>query len=200
MPFWTISLTGGPKRANQAATALGWRIYSFGEFDPQMEESNSDEIFGVHVLNTECYRWYQLLGSSKSSIYLPALLYDKVFKHRLKINQLSGDKNDEKNDYENDSDTDDDINNEERRSALIETPGNRTGHTVVTYEGKIYMWGGFIAQFELCSKLYCFDPEMKTWSVIPCNGETPPGRARHTAVVYNDMMIIYGGREDHFNG
>ncbi|EJW75582.1 hypothetical protein WUBG_13507 [Wuchereria bancrofti] len=44
--------------------------------------------------------------------------------------------------------------------------------------------------------MFCFDPEEEIWSVIPCVGEIPYGRTRHTAVVFNDMMIVYGGRGD----
>ncbi|EJW76894.1 hypothetical protein WUBG_12197 [Wuchereria bancrofti] len=57
MAYWTVSLKGGPKRANQAAAALGCMIYSFGEFD-YVDESSRNPIFGVHVLNTGMFRFF----------------------------------------------------------------------------------------------------------------------------------------------
>ncbi|EFO22539.1 hypothetical protein LOAG_05947 [Loa loa] len=75
-----------------------------------------------------------------------------------------------------------------------EIPTLRSGHSVVAYKGKAYMWGGYCYGREILStSLYCFDPEERTWSVIPHVGPTPAPREKHTAVVFNDMMIIYGG-------
>ncbi|VBB34546.1 unnamed protein product, partial [Acanthocheilonema viteae] len=78
-----------------------------------------------------------------------------------------------------------------------EMPSMRVGHTVVAYQGKAYMWGGYCPITNImCSKIYCFDPEQKTWSVIPTASRTPSGRAKHTAIVYDSMMFIYGGMEN----
>uniref|UniRef100_A0A0R3RMD7 Kelch domain-containing protein n=1 Tax=Elaeophora elaphi TaxID=1147741 RepID=A0A0R3RMD7_9BILA len=75
-----------------------------------------------------------------------------------------------------------------------EIPPARTGHTLATYQGMVYMWGGYCAHINmLCSKLYCFNPEQRTWSVIPSANEAPFPREKHTAVVHDDVMFIYGG-------
>uniref|UniRef100_A0A0R3S182 Kelch domain-containing protein n=1 Tax=Elaeophora elaphi TaxID=1147741 RepID=A0A0R3S182_9BILA len=76
-------------------------------------------------------------------------------------------------------------------------PYQRYGHTVVGYEGKAYLWGGRNDEFGACSKMYCFDPETISWSVIPCDGEAPSARDGHSAVVVDDLMFMFGGFEEH---
>ncbi|CAG9537157.1 unnamed protein product [Cercopithifilaria johnstoni] len=75
-------------------------------------------------------------------------------------------------------------------------PYQRYGHTVVEYEGKAYLWGGRNDEFGACSKMYCFDPEAMVWSVIPYDGEAPPARDGHSAVVVGDLMFMFGGFEE----
>ncbi|VBB34200.1 unnamed protein product [Acanthocheilonema viteae] len=78
-----------------------------------------------------------------------------------------------------------------------EIPSLRVGHTVVAYQGKVYLWGGCCpATRFIYPKIYCFDPVQRTWSVIPSANEPPIPRIKHTAVVYNDTMFIYGGIEN----
>uniref|UniRef100_A0AAF5PSP2 Kelch domain-containing protein family protein n=1 Tax=Wuchereria bancrofti TaxID=6293 RepID=A0AAF5PSP2_WUCBA len=75
-------------------------------------------------------------------------------------------------------------------------PYQRYGHTVVEYNGKAYLWGGRNDEFGACSKMYCFDPEAVTWSVVPSEGEAPPARDGHSAVVVDDLMFMFGGFEE----
>uniref|UniRef100_A0A915Q2G9 DUF4110 domain-containing protein n=1 Tax=Setaria digitata TaxID=48799 RepID=A0A915Q2G9_9BILA len=75
-------------------------------------------------------------------------------------------------------------------------PYQRYGHTVVEYEGKAYLWGGRNDEYGACSKMYCFDPRKLAWSVIPCEGEAPPARDGHSAVVVDDLMFMFGGFEE----
>uniref|UniRef100_A0A1I8EW34 Kelch domain-containing protein family protein n=1 Tax=Wuchereria bancrofti TaxID=6293 RepID=A0A1I8EW34_WUCBA len=88
-----------------------------------------------------------------------------------------------------------------------ESPAHRVGHSAVEYKGKIYLWGGFCHEIGVyCSKMYCFDPEERTWSVIPCAssqatarekhtavGDIPRARMSHTACVIDDKMYVFGG-------
>lgn len=37
---------------------------------------------------------------------------------------------------------------------------------------------------------------MVSWSVIPCDGEAPPARDGHSAVVLDDQMLMFGGFEE----
>ncbi|KAM3718992.1 Kelch domain-containing protein [Dirofilaria immitis] len=162
MACWIVSLPGGPKRSNQAAVAIGDKIYSFGDCVCSDDQSTiPEETFGVHVLNTVDYRWNRVIAREFES--------------------------DESQNLINES--------EQLFQPYGEIPTKRHGHTAVLYNGMVYMWGGFSSAITLCSKMYCFDPEKQTWSVIPCRSATPPARARHTAVVYDNMMFVYGGRD-----
>lgn len=76
-----------------------------------------------------------------------------------------------------------------------DNPFHRYGHTVVTYNDKIYLWGG---RNDVCSCniLYCFDVETHTWSRPEVTGDIPGPRDGHSACVYKDKMYIFGGFQD----
>uniref|UniRef100_A0A915PXJ3 Uncharacterized protein n=1 Tax=Setaria digitata TaxID=48799 RepID=A0A915PXJ3_9BILA len=172
MACWTLSLDGGPTLPNQAATTLGRRVYSFGDYFAPTTDDNTMRIFGIHVLNIDSYRWRQIVILNDNDLGFPATLLERIQQSSLSSSVPQP-------------------NN--IMLSLGEAPSRRAGHTVVTYEGKIYLWGGYKRALPLSSTMYCFDPEKRTWSKVPCKGEMAPGRTKHTAVVYNDMMIVYGG-------
>jgi N-acetylneuraminic acid mutarotase len=87
-------------------------------------------------------------------------------------------------------------------------PGPRYGHTMVYYGGKVYLFGGakpinvlnkshsmkkdtsdnVIEQNDICS----YNPATGIWeSLAPIN--PPPKRKNHTANVWNDKMVVFGG-------
>uniref|UniRef100_A0A0R3RKZ6 Kelch domain-containing protein 10 n=1 Tax=Elaeophora elaphi TaxID=1147741 RepID=A0A0R3RKZ6_9BILA len=175
MAYWTIAIGGGPKNANQAAVAIGNKIYAFGELINDDDEcSPYDRLFGVHILDTETYRWESSLGESDRMMYTTLELNEEFFADE----------------------------NDDAVPLYIElgvTPLFRTGHTVVAYEGKLYMWGGRIESLHFSVTMYCFDPETQHWSIISRAGDAVPGRMKHSAIVHNDMMIVYGGEDDLFN-
>lgn len=70
MAYWTISLPGGPKRANQVAATFGCKIYSFGEYDYQDESSPGERIFGVHVLDTGRFTFSRISDKFFSHLFI----------------------------------------------------------------------------------------------------------------------------------
>uniref|UniRef100_A0A0R3S6B6 Kelch-like protein 10 n=1 Tax=Elaeophora elaphi TaxID=1147741 RepID=A0A0R3S6B6_9BILA len=162
MACWIVRLQGGPRRSNQAAVAIGHKIYTFGLRRCFFDDSDDQPIegFGVHVLNTVDYRWKPLPTTPVELDPGEEFIDGKGIAYK----------------------------------PYGEMPSRRIGHTVVEYEGLIYMWGGYCPISDgLCSKMYCFHPEQQTWSVIPSANKPPLPRAKHSAIVYNDMMYIYGG-------
>ncbi|XP_065286779.1 uncharacterized protein [Dermacentor albipictus] len=72
-------------------------------------------------------------------------------------------------------------------------------HTVVSWKGKLYVFGGevgFASTGE--TPLWIFDTGSCTWRKHPGGGERqrPTGRRGHTSVVYNGAMHVFGGYQD----
>ncbi|XP_022094720.1 kelch domain-containing protein 3-like [Acanthaster planci] len=83
---------------------------------------------------------------------------------------------------------------EETSQKLV--PYLRYGHSVVNYEGKVYLWGGRNDNYGACNKVFCYDTKTLKWSRPRTEGERPGGRDGHTACLIGDNMYIFGGFED----
>ncbi|XKL64726.1 hypothetical protein PGB90_004812 [Kerria lacca] len=91
----------------------------------------------------------------------------------------------------------------QRMSECPEFVGSkRSKHTVIAYEGAIYVFGGDDGRTML-NDLLRFDIEDETWSrsVPNSNQLCPVARYHHSAVVYNSSMYVFGGYtgDIHFN-
>jgi len=77
-------------------------------------------------------------------------------------------------------------------------PPGRLCHTAVTNNNKMYIYGGHITQpsseyfHTVKQDLYEYDLITRGWREIPVS-EGAPRRTEHTAVVYNNSMVIFGG-------
>eukprot|EP00002_Diphylleia_rotans_P014672 TRINITY_DN2857_c0_g1_i4.p1 TRINITY_DN2857_c0_g1~~TRINITY_DN2857_c0_g1_i4.p1 ORF type:complete len:1284 (+),score=195.02 TRINITY_DN2857_c0_g1_i4:92-3943(+) len=84
-------------------------------------------------------------------------------------------------------------------SRLVATKGDiptqRYGHTAVLYKGHMYVYGGIDRSKAYDPKIYGFNMETNEWSVTPVLGFVPQGRMGHSAVIYGDSMLIFGGCE-----
>ena len=70
----------------------------------------------------------------------------------------------------------------------------RYGHTLTTYDGKLYIIGGR-SQDLMFKRILCFDIEKKAWIQASTNDETKFGtRYGHSTVVYNNKLFIFGGK------
>jgi len=74
-------------------------------------------------------------------------------------------------------------------------PTPRDRHSSVVYRNSLYIFGGFDGHART-NDLYRFDIETSNWTqILPSTLEStiPTPRHSHSAVVYNDSMIVYGG-------
>jgi N-acetylneuraminic acid mutarotase len=77
-------------------------------------------------------------------------------------------------------------------------PPGRLCHTAVVHDSKMYIYGGHITQpsseyfHTVKHDMYECNLVTRAWREIPV-GEGAPRRTEHTAVVYNNKMIIFGG-------
>lgn len=74
-------------------------------------------------------------------------------------------------------------------------PPARTNHSVITYNEKMYLFGGTNG-FQWFNDVWCYDPSMNEWSQMDCIGYIPVPREGHAAAVVDDVMYIFGGRTE----
>lgn len=76
-------------------------------------------------------------------------------------------------------------------------PEKRYGHTMVSFDRHLYVFGGATGQ-TLPNELHCYDLDSQTWSVIEpsADSQVPSGRLFHAAAVVKDAMYIFGGTVD----
>ncbi|TLS21849.1 uncharacterized protein PpBr36_09272 [Pyricularia pennisetigena] len=74
-------------------------------------------------------------------------------------------------------------------------PPARTNHTMITYNDKMYLFGGTNG-FQWFNDVWCYDPATNSWSQLDCIGYIPIPREGHAASLVDDVMYIFGGRTE----
>eukprot|EP01059_Diplonema_ambulator_P037126 TRINITY_DN9645_c0_g1_i1.p1 TRINITY_DN9645_c0_g1~~TRINITY_DN9645_c0_g1_i1.p1 ORF type:complete len:754 (+),score=149.07 TRINITY_DN9645_c0_g1_i1:653-2914(+) len=74
-------------------------------------------------------------------------------------------------------------------------PAARHHHAVCCYKDRMLMHGGLLLD-EAWEEhpFYSLDVNTGVWTHILTSGDAPGGRSHHTAVIVDDMMVVYGGR------
>lgn len=73
-------------------------------------------------------------------------------------------------------------------------PPPRSGHTLVSYKGKVILFGGVHEKVHY-DDTWLFDPSRHKWIKLQCTGIHPAARQGHVSVVMKDVMFVYGGRD-----
>ncbi|PVI06759.1 kelch repeat protein [Periconia macrospinosa] len=74
-------------------------------------------------------------------------------------------------------------------------PGVRMGHTACLWgSDKLLVFGGENEHRQHLSDVVIFDLKTSHWTQPELHGPTPRGRARHSAVIYDDKLYISGGQ------
>ncbi|KAJ4358641.1 Negative regulator of mitotic exit [Didymosphaeria variabile] len=73
------------------------------------------------------------------------------------------------------------------------SPPARTNHSVVTWNDKLFLFGGTdgVTWF---NDVWTYDPRSNSWSELECIGYIPVAREGHSATLVNDTMYVFGGR------
>ncbi|KAN0110752.1 hypothetical protein V8E51_007139 [Hyaloscypha variabilis] len=74
-------------------------------------------------------------------------------------------------------------------------PPARTNHSIVTYNDKLYLFGGTNG-FQWFNDVWCYDPVPNAWIALDCIGYIPAPREGHAAAIVDDVMYIFGGRTE----
>jgi N-acetylneuraminic acid mutarotase len=81
-----------------------------------------------------------------------------------------------------------------------DVPINREDHTAVIYEGAIVVFGGFLPNGEKTNDIYMYYFKENKWEKVSVLGlDLPKSRAGHSAIVFGDSMVIFGGRDEDSN-
>ncbi|XP_044272182.1 uncharacterized protein LOC123016052 [Tribolium madens] len=84
----------------------------------------------------------------------------------------------------------------------VVTPKGRRGHTALVHRDQMLLYGGYQDLRGSCSELWAFHFETGSWhllSTTPKNANIealPPPRHKHSAVIHDDSMWVYGGMTD----
>lgn len=82
-----------------------------------------------------------------------------------------------------------------KSEASPQIPAARTNHTIVTYNDKMYLFGGTNG-FQWFNDVWCYDPALNKWEQLDCIGYIPAPREGHAAAIVDDVMYIFGGRTE----
>ncbi|KAG6001376.1 hypothetical protein E4U21_004409 [Claviceps maximensis] len=76
-----------------------------------------------------------------------------------------------------------------------QTPAARTNHSMITYNDKMYLFGGTNG-FQWFNDMWCYDPASNSWSQLDCIGYIPAAREGHAAAIVDNVMYVFGGRTE----
>lgn len=74
-------------------------------------------------------------------------------------------------------------------------PPPLTNHTMVTYQDKIWVFGGDTLEEGLINRVYLYSPTNNSWEIVETTGDIPPPMQEHAAIVYKDLMCVVGGKD-----
>ena len=74
------------------------------------------------------------------------------------------------------------------------SPPKRTGHILVSHNGKLYLFGGTDGQYHY-NDTWSFDVATGIWTELSCIGYIPTPREGHAAAIVDDVVYIFGGRD-----
>ncbi|KAI8282127.1 hypothetical protein K4K56_011323 [Colletotrichum sp. SAR 10_98] len=86
-------------------------------------------------------------------------------------------------------------NTESGGPAVGKIPAARTNHSVVTFNDKMYLFGGTNG-YQWFNDVWSYDPATNEWSQLDCIGYIPVPREGHAAAIVDDVMYIFGGRTE----
>lgn len=71
----------------------------------------------------------------------------------------------------------------------------RSDHTAVLVGSKMIVWGGVSNEKDTSSSLLVYDFSVNSWSQLMEGTQTPPMRSSHSAVAFDNKMVIWGGTD-----
>uniref|UniRef100_A0A7E4VZJ0 Kelch domain-containing protein n=1 Tax=Panagrellus redivivus TaxID=6233 RepID=A0A7E4VZJ0_PANRE len=194
---WTsipVKGTIPPARDGHTAVTFNDKMYIFGGFE------NSHRLYSnsVYAYSFATKTWEHLTPSgpapSHRDFHASCILGNKMY--------IFGGRGDEQLTYQEMLDTYCDklyaldlVNNEwEEVKAEGDRPSGRRSHSMWTYNGQLYLFGGYTSTNEKhFNDFYVFNPETKTWTRQKPVGQDPSPRRRQCSAVVGDRVFLFGG-------
>ncbi|KAK4684618.1 hypothetical protein P7C73_g5552, partial [Tremellales sp. Uapishka_1] len=73
-------------------------------------------------------------------------------------------------------------------------PPRRTGHILLSYQSKLYLFGGTDGNYHY-NDTWQFDMTTGVWTELSCIGYIPVPREGHAAAIVDDVIYCFGGRD-----
>jgi len=83
-----------------------------------------------------------------------------------------------------------------KKATTSEGPVPRSNHSAVVYKDALYVFGGADEEGEKLNDFWKLDLRTYQWEQIQARGSAPTGRSGHSAVIYKDLMVVFGGMKD----
>ncbi|KAI2639372.1 hypothetical protein GGS21DRAFT_538111 [Xylaria nigripes] len=199
-PLATIAEAPGP-RVGHSALLVGNAFIVYGG-DTKIDETDVlDET--LYLLNTSTRQWSRALPAGPrpsgryghslnivgSKIYIFGGQVEGYFMNDLSafdLNQLQMQNNRWEILIEN---------SENGVTPIGKVPPARTNHSMITFNDKMYLFGGTNG-FQWFNDVWCYDPPTNKWTQLDCIGYIPSPREGHSAALIDDVMYIFGGRTE----
>lgn len=172
-------------RTGHAAFQVNSALYVFGGIDDQSRQQD------LHQLDLTTLRWVRLnstgnIPSARSGIQA-GIVGEEVY--------FFGGYTKKNGEYFNDLYRFSPSTGNFEEVKTEQPPPPRTDHTLVTYEGSLYIFAGY-AWSERLNDLWEFRISTRQWRQLN-GGVSPDPRFGHTATVHHDKMLIFGGWNGH---
>ena len=76
------------------------------------------------------------------------------------------------------------------------SPSQRRGHSMLSTDTNLILFGGCDLNAKCFNDVYFFNIDTLEWTLIENKGKVPSPRMGHSAVLYGNKMIIYGGESN----
>jgi N-acetylneuraminic acid mutarotase len=75
-------------------------------------------------------------------------------------------------------------------------PEERADHSAVVHKDFMYTYGGLVNSSEYSSEVWRLNLLEPSWSCIQFSGDSPGSVSGHSACVFSDVMLVFGGVRD----
>lgn len=79
-----------------------------------------------------------------------------------------------------------------------DTPGKKSAHSAVLFRDSMLLFGGKCDDSTRCADIWNLDLRTLVWKLERVSGDVPSKRSSHSAVMYKDCMIVFGGFDGYF--
>ncbi|XP_026807019.1 uncharacterized protein LOC113549757 [Rhopalosiphum maidis] len=75
-------------------------------------------------------------------------------------------------------------------------PKGRRGHTALVYRNSMIIYGGYRDLKGSTNEMWAFHFDTESWHLLSQGRVLPPARHKHSAIIHDDIMWVYGGMTD----